>query len=225
MKAPPSVGAGQWLIAVAAALAGLAYLVSAHLATAAQSRWAPFLMLTPLSLTIVGAVAYAAGRWLAAVVAVALVILLAALEPLLKSQVNWLYVLEHVGFNLALCGLFAHTLTGGREPLITRLARTVRRGVMPAHAAAYTRRVTLAWSLLFAAIAATSLVLFLFAPLAVWSLFANLIAAALTGTMFVAEYLVRLRVLSDLEHSSIFEGIRAFRRDRQDAPDDQGRAG
>jgi hypothetical protein len=96
---------------------------------------------------------------------------------------------------------FALTLRPGHEPLITAMARRMH-GLTP-EMIRYTRRVTIAWSLFFAAQLTMSVGLFCFAPLTVWSFFVNILDLPLVAAMFAAEYAVRLRVLDDPPRHSI----------------------
>lgn len=89
---------------------------------------------------------------------------------------------------------FALTLRPGREPLITAMARRLH-GAIPSELEIYTRRVTIAWCCFFAAQLTTSVMLFLFAPLVVWSFFVNILDIPLVVAMFAAEYVVRLHCL------------------------------
>lgn len=127
------------------------------------------------------------------------------------------YLLPHVGAYLFMLWLFGRTLMPGREALITRLARRVH-GTLPAEIERYTRRVTTAWCLFFAGMALTSLLLFLFATLAVWSVFANLLSVPLVGAMFLAEYLHRVQRYPNFSHASIRSSIRAFQKHRGSGP-------
>ena len=122
-----------------------------------------------------------------------------------------IYLLPHVGACLFMLWLFGHTLMPGREALITRLARRIH-GTLPAEIERYTRHVTMAWCLLFAGMALTSLLLFFLAPLAVWSVFANLLNLPLVVAMFLAEYLYRILRYPNFSHTSIRSTIRAFRK-------------
>ena len=54
-----------------------------------------------------------------------------------------------------------------------------------------------------------------FAPIAVWSVFANLLTWPLVGLMFLAEYLVRCRVLPPEDRGGIFAAIGAYRENSQ----------
>lgn len=127
----------------------------------------------------------------------------------LQGSFEWIYLVQHLGTQLFLCWLFGRTLLPGRQALITLLA-TRARGDLPPELLGYTRRVTLAWTLFFALIAILSLLLFMFAPLAVWSLFANVLTMPLVALMFVAEYAVRRVSHRHLPHVSIARSVQAF---------------
>src|SRR3954471_2994216 len=94
----------------------------------------------------------------------------------IEQQANWgpaaAYSIPHAVIYLSLLWLFARTLLDGDEPLITRLARRVH-GTLPPALRAYTRRLTGAWCVFFAAQLIISALLGLFASPREWSLFAN----------------------------------------------------
>jgi uncharacterized membrane protein len=96
----------------------------------------------------------------------------------------------HALIYLSLLGVFAASLAPGREAIITILARNVR-GALPPPVVLYTRRVTVAWCCFFVAQLLGSALLFLFAPLAAWSLFVNVLNVPLVGAMFTAEFVYR----------------------------------
>lgn len=127
------------------------------------------------------------------------------------------YVTPHVGAYLFMLWLFGHTLMPGHEALVTRLARLVH-GTLPEEIERYTRNVTRAWCLFFAGMALTSLLLFTFAPLAVWSVFANLLNLPLVAAMFLAEYLYRILRYPNFSHASIRETVRAFQKHGRSGP-------
>ncbi len=110
--------------------------------------------------------------------------------------------LMHWSIYASLLATFGLTLRRGREPLITGMARRLNgeaageaAGEADDELAAYTRNVTIAWSVFFAAQLMLSVTLFCFAPLVVWSFFVNVLDIPLVVTMFAAEYAVRLRCL------------------------------
>jgi uncharacterized membrane protein len=76
--------------------------------------------------------------------------------------------------------------------------------------ARYTRQVTIAWTAFFVATAALSILLFVAAPIAVWSAFANVLSLPLVALMFAAEYAVRLRRLPDIKHVTILDTVRMY---------------
>jgi len=128
----------------------------------------------------------------------------------LENHFGLVYWLQHVAMQLILFMTFGRTLIAGRQPLVTRFAQAVHAVVTPQHAI-YTRQVTIAWTLFFVAMALASTLLFFLAPLATWSIFANFLTLPLVALMFIAEFLVRRRVLPDLRHMHILDAVRAFR--------------
>ena len=110
--------------------------------------------------------------------------------------------LTHWSIYAGLLASFALTLRPGRKPLITAMALRMH-GDISAEIAAYTRKVTIAWSMFFAGQLALSITLFCFAPLTAWSFFVNILDIPLVVAMFAAEYMVRLRCLRDPPRHSL----------------------
>ena len=104
------------------------------------------------------------------------------------AALAWAVTLPPVLIDLALCWLFGRTLRRGAEPLITTFARHAHGGVLPPDLPAYTRRVTLAWTLLFAAMAVTAAWLAAFGPLRAWTLFVYAASPALVAALFLGEF-------------------------------------
>lgn len=129
---------------------------------------------------------------------------------LLEQHFTWFYLLEHAGSNALLAALFGSTLAESRIPLCTRLARMVNGDDLPAQVDRYTRHITVVWTAFFAGSACLSILLYLAAPIGVWSAYANLLTAPLVALMFVGEYAVRTRVLPPTYHSTIAASIAAF---------------
>jgi len=109
-----------------------------------------------------------------------------------------LYLLP-VLINLTLAVLFGRTLLPGETPLITRFAILLSGRLEPG-VPSYTRRVTWLWTLFLVLLALESILLALFAPLEVWSLFVNILNYLLAGLLFAGEYFFRIRYLNDLQH-------------------------
>lgn len=97
---------------------------------------------------------------------------------------------------------FALTLRPGREPLITGMARRMH-GPLSSEMLRYTKGVTAAWTVFFAAQLGLSVALFCTAPLVVWSFFVNILDIPLVVAMFCVEYVVRLRYLRDPPRHSL----------------------
>ena len=121
----------------------------------------------------------------------------------------WVYFIQHVGGNAILALIFGGSLVGNRVPLCSRIAAITHVPLEP-RLARYTRRVTLAWTIFFAVNACMSALLFAYAPIVLWSVFANLLALPLVALMFAVEYVVRLRLLPDIKHVPILDGIRRY---------------
>jgi len=132
----------------------------------------------------------------------------------LLSHYGWVFFLEHAGSYTLLGATFGRTLARGRTPMISQFARIVHGELTPA-ISAYTRCATWAWTLYFAGIAGLSLLLFWFAPMAVWSTFAYLLGIPLLGLMFAAEYAARCYVLPPGERAGPLEAIQAYRQASQ----------
>lgn len=197
---------------VAVGLALTAYVLIAHYAASLPandgSRFAAIALLPYLVVALV--LAWRSRH------RVAWLLLCAALATLtwrhlgaIGDHVAWVYFIQHAAGNAILAIVFGASLVGNRVPLCTRIAALAHDHVEPKHAR-YTRQVTLAWTVFFAANACISAVLFAYAPVVVWSVFANILAIPLVALMFAAEYTVRLRLLPDVKHVSIFDAMRRY---------------
>lgn len=201
------VGRGLAIAVAVVAWAGAAHYTSALVD---ESSWGALLAIAPFALIAAAFAWQSTRRGLMLALLATATLVLALAWPTLARNVGWLYFVQHVGTN-ALLGLgFGRTLGAGREPMCTRIARTMHGTVSPA-LARYTRQVTAAWAMFFAGTVAISSLLFAFGTIEAWSTFANLLTMPLVGLMFLAEYLVRLRLLPE-DRSSILDAVRAYRR-------------
>ena len=150
-------------------------------------------------------------RWRIAtlVVCAGALVAVALHSELIGRNLALVYFIQTTGTNGALGLLFGRTLVADREPLCTRFARMVRGTLEPA-VVRYTRQVTLAWTLFFAAMVLASVALYALAPIGVWSMFANLAMMPLVALMFVVEYAVRTRRFPHLPHKPMLESVRAY---------------
>ena len=143
------------------------------------------------------------------VMAISLAYVVLSFWSVLLARLDLIYLTEHIAANSMLCWFFAHTLFGGRTPIITTLARTIHAD-LPASIERYTRQVTIAWALFFVMQVVLSLLIFAFASIETWSLFANVLNWPLVILMFVVEYACRKRVNRDFPHATIKQSIDAY---------------
>jgi len=189
-----------------------AWAVATHRATAAAApaSLGALLAVAP-PLAIAAAMSWRSphrGWWLA-LLAVACAVLWNA-RALLEHHFEWLLFAQHAGTNLMLGIAFWQSLGAGREALCTRFARAVH-GELPPDVMRYTRRVTVAWTTFFLAMAAASTALFAAGRMEAWSVLANLLTLPLVALMFAAEYAVRRRALPNFRHGSLLDGVRSYR--------------
>jgi uncharacterized membrane protein len=146
-------------------------------------------------------------RWTLLLVAAAIAIYIIEHEAQLGLAAA--YGIPHTAIYLLLLFSFGRTLAHGHEPLITGFARKIH-GALPPSMESYTRQLTGVWCMFFAAQVAVSAVLFVWAPLDVWSLFVNVLNFPLLVLMFGAEYLYRVARHRDFPHASIMKGVQMF---------------
>ena len=109
--------------------------------------------------------------------------------------------------------LFGRSLLPGRVDLITALATRVRGNLTPGMLT-YTRGVTKVWCSFFCAQLMVSALLLVLAPIAIWSIFVNLLDGPSVVALFLAEYAVRRIRFRGYKHISPAETFRNFARSR-----------
>lgn len=130
----------------------------------------------------------------------------------LRDHAAWIYFIQHAGAMTLLGITFGSTLGSSHaSALCSRIASFIVVESLDADYLCYTWKVTLAWTIYFAISAALSVLLFFFAPIEAWSIFANLLTPLSLGAMFVVEYLIRLRLLPDGPRVSVTATIQAYR--------------
>lgn len=120
--------------------------------------------------------------------------------------------LSHAVLNLFLLWLFGRTLLPGREPLVSQISRHINGDLEP-EVVVYTRQVNIAWCVYFALQVIISLLLYVFAPLAAWSFFINVLNLPLLILMFVGEKAFRTARFPDHPPLSIMKVIEVYSRD------------
>lgn len=112
--------------------------------------------------------------------------------------------------NLGFAAWFGLTLRAGREPMISRFAR-IERGTLAPDLVAYTRRLTLVWTLFFLAMAAISAALSALPSAAPWAWFTTFGNWICVAALFFVEHLYRRRRFAHHPHASPMKVIALLR--------------
>jgi uncharacterized membrane protein len=179
----------------------VACFTSSHIAiTSGHIFTALVIMMTPLVLLAGGGVA---SRLVMLIGGIAVIFI----ATRISSDVGLpLLYLPPVIINVGLAVVFGNSLRHGKTPLITRYSVLLRGKLEPA-AISYTRNVTYIWTAFFSIMALELVLLAIFAPLNVWSLFANILNYLFALVLFTGEYSFRVRHLKHLEHPGFFRFI------------------
>ena len=205
-------GGNDLLTGLLAGCLCIAYAVLAHYtsATPEVGPWAILLAGAPLAIVGLSFARESRGGAIVWLLIGAIVGTVAWAWPMLHNPIGWLYFVQHVSINGVLAMIFGRSLSRQREPLVTVFARLIHERMTP-ELSRYTRQVTVAWTLFFFALAILSILLFFLAPIAAWSMFANLLSLPLVAIMFVVENEVRKRILPPQDQLGILAAVRAFR--------------
>lgn len=130
--------------------------------------------------------------------------------PLIKQHTASIFWLLDIGLMLILLLTFSRTLLPGRKALCVHFAELINGGALPIAHECYAYKVTIAWVIFFAMMILVSSLLFFLAPLANWSFFVNFLTLPLVALMFIAEFMVRRRVLTDLPEGNVLDAVRAY---------------
>ena len=149
------------------------------------------------------------GALMALLAAAAAAYLLRTFWPLFAQNFSIVYLVQQAGFYSIMAFTFGRSLRRGRVPLCTQLADRIH-GPLSALELRYTRNVTIAWGIFFLLNLVATFLLYRFAPLRIWSLFVNFCSLPLILLMFVAEYLVRRRVLPQVQRSGMIATLRVY---------------
>lgn len=120
--------------------------------------------------------------------------------------------IPHATAYLFLLWWFGRTLAPGMEPMVTRFARRVH-SVLPPDMERFTRNVTIAWCVFFAAQLIISALLFAFGSLDTWSAFVNLLNLPLLGLMFAGQLIYRNVRHPGFPRATAWQAIEAFNKD------------
>jgi len=165
----------------------IAYPISAHISTIWAIPQLGISVLTALLIAISYDLTYKRKPWLRG--SIALAIALFGLFALLYAK-NVILFFPPIVISATLLYLFGKTLLPQRVPLITLFSREVLNETSP-EIDAYTRKVTLAWTIFFATMIVECILLALFANKDTWSLFTNIVNYIFIGIFFVIELIFR----------------------------------
>jgi uncharacterized membrane protein len=199
---------GRW-IAIIVLIAGYALLAHHTNTHPGNETIGTLLALSPIALAMFALAWNARHRSAMLAIVIAGCVALAAAWSRLEQHYSWIYWIEHAGTQLVFGLVFARTLAAGREPMCSYFARMVHGSLTP-DIQRYTRQITIAWVVFFGAMAATSTILFFFAPVSTWSAFVNFFTIPLVCLMFVLEYGARRIFLPDMEHVHILAAVTAM---------------
>jgi uncharacterized membrane protein len=201
---PPA--APRW-IPRAALLLACAWPISLHGAVLLGApHWVP--RLTAGALILAAALWARAARSARASLCALGIALLAAWTAFAAPQM--LVYAPPVLINAALAIAFAASLRAPREPVITRFAR-LEHPVLPQELSLYTRRLTVVWAALFAAMAGAALALALRGSIEAWSAFTNVVSYLLVAALFAGEHAYRRRRFRQYRHAGLRELVRNVR--------------
>ena len=164
----------------------------------------------PITLILLDVLWHTVGKRIALAVAALIVIGVGLLLPLFKTQISLIYLAQHLTANLLLGFWFGRSLWRNRQPVCTQFAGMLHPHLTP-QLVQYTTRVTLAWTIFFFTMTTLSILLYLFAPIRIWSIFANSLTLPLLVLMFGGEYLVRRRILPPEDQLGPLSAFRAYR--------------
>jgi uncharacterized membrane protein len=155
--------------------------------------------------------------WMALCALAAAALLARAYWSTMATNFRVVYLMQEAGFYSLMAASFGLSLRPRSVALCTMLADKVH-GPLSAREVTYTRRVTAAWAVFFAAITAITAGFYRFAPLRTWSLFANFCVVPLMALMFIGEYAVRRRVLPQVDSRGMLAALRVYFRASRPAP-------
>jgi uncharacterized membrane protein len=155
-------------------------------------------------------------RWLGLVLGAALLAALAAgMQRSPEAGLLAAAGVAHAILYATLLGMFAASLRPGRTSLVTGIARRLNPG-FHAGMIPYTRAVTTAWCIFFAAQLAASATLLAAAP-ALWPAFVTTLHAPLVAVMAIGEFLIRRWRWRHQHYTSLGDTIRGVARLRREA--------
>lgn len=164
---------------------------------------------------LLSAILLALGRmWIGT--GVMLVVLFGLVYIWQQALTSWIIYSTPVIIFIGLAFFFGRTLLAGRTPLITNIATVMSPSGLHADETRYTRNITVVWTMFFCGMAVESILLALYAPLPVWSLMTNFVNYIIVACLFIIEYIVRKRLVTQDSYTSFFHFISVMLRKRHE---------
>jgi len=206
------IASWSWKVLIVLACVAYQYLVHSSVSNAQTGLFHYLLLWLPLVVLAAWILARSRNKplWLAALSAAGVVVFL--VEHQERLGLAAVSGISHATAYLFLLWYFGRTLARGREPIITRFARSVH-GTLQPGMELFTRKLTIAWCAFFAAQLIASALLFAFASLSTWSLFVNLLNLPLLALMFAGQFVYRRVRHPDYPRASVWRAIEAFTKD------------
>ena len=206
------IASGSWKVLIVLACVAYQYLVHSSISNAQTGLFHYLLLWLPLVVLAAWILARSRNKplWLAALSAAGVVVFL--VEHQERLGLAAVSGISHATAYLFLLWYFGRTLARGREPIITRFARSVH-GTLQPGMELFTRKLTIAWCVFFAAQLIASALLFALASLGAWSLFVNLLNLPLLALMFAGQFVYRRVRHPDYPRASVWRAIEAFTKD------------
>jgi len=206
------IASWSWKVLIVLACVAYQYLVHSSVGNARTGLFHYLLLWLPLVLLAGWILLRSRNKplWLAVLLTAGVVVFLVEYqEQLGLAAVSGI---SHAAAYLFLLWYFGRTLARGREPIITRFARSVH-GTLQPGMELFTRKLTIAWCVFFAAQLIASALLFALASLGAWSLFVNLLNLPLLALMFAGQFVYRMVRHPGYPRASIWRAIEAFTKD------------
>ena len=202
----------SWKALIVLACVGYQYLVHSSVSNARTGLFHHVLLWLPMVVLAAWVLLRSRNKalWLAALLTVGMIVYLLEHQERLGLAAS--SGISHATAYLFLLWYFGRTLAPEREPIITRYARSVH-GTLQPGMELFTRKLTIAWCVFFAAQLIASALLFAFASLGTWSLFINLLNLPLLALMFAGQLVYRLVRHPDYPRASIWQALEAFTKD------------
>lgn len=138
---------------------------------------------------------------------------LVALNVAGYSYLTYAVFVPPVVVNLGLSIVFGSTLRPGQKPLVTRFAELHHDDVLPEPLVAYTRRLTVVWTVLLAVMGIEAAVLAATVDLGTWSWIVNVLNPLILIVFFVAQFWYRHWRYREYGKVSIVHAMRKIWRD------------